>query len=353
MTLVGVIPTVTSFVIVSDISSGSIMKYIWHSSIDFLAFYLTFFSDTILAFYLASISNSYLASSLASILTFSLAFYLAFFVIVYLASLFRPTFFLAPFLAVLLAFYLTYSILAFLSGITWQFWHSFWHGSAHWGLALAVEVRQCPLRSGACGWCPAVLRSGAPAVEVRQCPLRSGAHCWEVEYEEGRRTRRKEGRKQGAWRREVVETVKQFLKIAHLRSVTKHRSWIDCLETDWCRFSFREHGNQIAVSQRVFHATPSAEAHADLHAKRQRNHPATAELRRVPVQDVSPAVERWYGLLCLCRCLICAKVQQTMKTASSDEELAFKQKERDVAMYTRKAGVFIPRPSGRLNCFSR
>lgn len=26
-----------------------------------------------------------------------------------------------------------------------------------------------------------------------------------------------------------------------------------------------------------------------------------------------------------------------MKTASSDEELAFKQKERDVAMYTRKA----------------
>ena len=30
-------------------------------------------------------------------------------------------------------------------------------------------------------------------------------------------------------------------------------------------------------------------------------------------------------------------VQQTMKTASSDEELAFRQKERDKAMYTRKA----------------
>jgi len=29
-------------------------------------------------------------------------------------------------------------------------------------------------------------------------------------------------------------------------------------------------------------------------------------------------------------------VQQTMKTASSDEDLAFKQKEKDVAMYTRK-----------------
>ena len=28
-----------------------------------------------------------------------------------------------------------------------------------------------------------------------------------------------------------------------------------------------------------------------------------------------------------------------MKTASSDEELAFKQKERDVALYTRKAVV--------------
>ena len=29
-------------------------------------------------------------------------------------------------------------------------------------------------------------------------------------------------------------------------------------------------------------------------------------------------------------------VQQTMKTASSDEELAFKQKQRDVDMYTKK-----------------
>ena len=33
-----------------------------------------------------------------------------------------------------------------------------------------------------------------------------------------------------------------------------------------------------------------------------------------------------------------------MKTASSDEELAFKQKERDVAMYTRKAGMSVSRP---------
>ena len=35
------------------------------------------------------------------------------------------------------------------------------------------------------------------------------------------------------------------------------------------------------------------------------------------------------------------QVQQTMKTASSDEELAFKQKERDMAMYTRKVGPYI------------
>ena len=46
-------------------------------------------------------------------------------------------------------------------------------GSAHCDLEVAVEVRQCPLRSG---------RSGSAhwdlelAVEVRQCPLGSGAH---------------------------------------------------------------------------------------------------------------------------------------------------------------------------------
>lgn len=122
---------------------------------------------------------------------------------------------------------------------------------------------------------------------------------------------------------------------------------IDCLETDWCRFSCGEHGNQIAISQRVFHATRSAEAHPDLHAKRQKNPPSWCRIVTCSRAWVL-RVEWRYGLLCICRYLICAKVQQTMKTASSDEELAFKQKERDVAMYTRKAGVFIPRPSGRV-----
>eukprot|EP00435_Cladocopium_sp_Y103_P032764 s724_g8.t1 len=75
-------------------------------------------------------------------------------------------------------------------------------GSAHWDLELAVEVRECPLGSGARGSGPAVptamwplqMRSGSAhwdlelaievgsahcdlelAVEVQQCPLRSGA----------------------------------------------------------------------------------------------------------------------------------------------------------------------------------
>ena len=92
-------------------------------------------------------------------------------------------------LTVYQAFYLT-------PLLTYSIWLSVWH------LALAVEVPQCPLtsgsrvrqyslRSGACRWGPAVpteiLRSGSAhwdlelavevwlAVEVRQCPLRSGA----------------------------------------------------------------------------------------------------------------------------------------------------------------------------------
>ena len=34
------------------------------------------------------------------------------------------------------------------------------------------------------------------------------------------------------------------------------------------------------------------------------------------------------------------EVQQTMKTASSDEELAFKQKQKDMATYTKKVRWF-------------
>ena len=116
------------------------------------------------------------------------------------------------------------------------FWHFFWHFIWHvysdilsgilsgilsdislltfylhcmWHLALAIEVPQCPLRSGSRSWGPAVptelwhsrLRWGsahwhlALAVGVRQCPLRSGACSWRrrgegVEAEAGRGRRR-------------------------------------------------------------------------------------------------------------------------------------------------------------------
>eukprot|EP00435_Cladocopium_sp_Y103_P037611 s944_g10.t1 len=63
---------------------------------------------------------------------------------------------------------------------------------------------------------------------------------------------------------------------------------------------------------------------------------------RVLVDNVS----EWFSIFFLVyRCIIgfavlnvvnAVFVQQTMKTASSDEELAFKQKERDISMYTRK-----------------
>jgi len=63
---------------------------------------------------------------------------------------------------------------------------------------------------------------------------------------------------------------------------------------------------------------------------------------RVLVENIS----EWFALFFLLyRCVLgfavlnvvnAVFVQQTMKTASSDEELAFKQKERDAAMYTKK-----------------
>ena len=67
--------------------------------------------------------------------------------------------------------------------------HSLWHGhsfatfiGARWDLALAVEVRQWPLRSGACGRGLAHWNLEL-AVEVRHCPLTSGARRWEAEEE--------------------------------------------------------------------------------------------------------------------------------------------------------------------------
>eukprot|EP00434_Breviolum_minutum_P016746 symbB.v1.2.014769.t1/scaffold1084.1/size139254/8 len=65
-----------------------------------------------------------------------------------------------------------------------------------------------------------------------------------------------------------------------------------------------------------------------------------------PCRVLVENVNEWFSLFFLLyRCVVgfallnvvnAVFVQQTMKTASSDEELAFKQKERDIALYTRK-----------------
>mmetsp|Transcript_7785 Transcript_7785/g.17968 ORF Transcript_7785/g.17968 Transcript_7785/m.17968 type:complete len:629 (+) Transcript_7785:68-1954(+) len=65
-----------------------------------------------------------------------------------------------------------------------------------------------------------------------------------------------------------------------------------------------------------------------------------------PCRVLMESVSEWFGLFFLFyRCVLgfavlniinAVFVQQTMKTASSDEEIAFKQKEKDIATYTRK-----------------
>ena len=98
------------------------------------------------------------------------------------------------------------------------FWHSFWHilsgiysdissdilsdilcdilhsqlrsRSAHWDLALAVEVRQCPLSSGTRGW------GGAAPTDIWRSLLGSGSAHWDLELavdaEGGRGSRRRQ-----------------------------------------------------------------------------------------------------------------------------------------------------------------
>ena len=140
----------------------------WHLYIFLLANLLAFYLTYLLAFYLAYLLAFYLANLLAFYLAYLLAFYL--------------TYLLAFYLAYLLAFYLTYLLAFYLT----------FHLAYLLAFYLAVEVRQCPLGSGARGWGPAVptgiwssrLRSGSAhcdlevAVEVRQCPLRSATRGW-------------------------------------------------------------------------------------------------------------------------------------------------------------------------------
>ena len=145
-----VIPVITLF---CHSFSHTIWKYI--------PFCLTFF----LAFYLASIPTYFPAYTLTLFLTFYLASILTFY----------PTFFQAFILEFFLAAVLTFSLTFFLafkfdiysdilSGTLSDILSGVWlkSGSAHWDLTFAVavrwdlvltvEVRQCPLISGACGW---------------------------------------------------------------------------------------------------------------------------------------------------------------------------------------------------------
>ena len=147
----------------------------------FLAYLLTFF----LTFYLAYLLTFFLAFYLAYLLTFYLTYLLTFF-LAYLLTFclaYLLTFFLTFFLAFYLAYLLTFYLTSFLTFFPLR------SGSAHCDLEVAVEARQCPLRSGSRGWGPAVptatwksrLRFGSThwdlelMVEVRQCPLGSGA----------------------------------------------------------------------------------------------------------------------------------------------------------------------------------
>ena len=128
--LLRVIPTVTNYsATVSDISSGSIYIYysdilIWHST------WHLFWHPIWHPF-------------LVSILIFSLAFYLA-----SVLTFFLLAFFLASILAFSLTWALRSAAYGWCPAVPTAIWSSrFLSGSAHWDLELAVEVRQCLLRS--------------------------------------------------------------------------------------------------------------------------------------------------------------------------------------------------------------
>ena len=73
-------------------------------------------------------------------------------------------------------------------------------GSAHWDLELAVEVRQCPLGSGA--------RGGGPAVPtgIWRSRWRSGCAHWDLDCEERRRTRRRRMRRRRRRRTALIKS---------------------------------------------------------------------------------------------------------------------------------------------------
>ena len=180
----------------------------WHLYIFLLANLLAFYLTYLLAFYLAYLLAYVLAYLLAFYLANLLAFYLTYLLAFYLAYLLACSGISSGILSGKSSGILSgissgiLSDISFgiLSGISSGILSGRWgpavptgiwssrlrSGSAHWDLELAVEVRQCPLGSGARGWGPAVptatwksrLRSGTAICNSR---LRSGSAHWDLE----------------------------------------------------------------------------------------------------------------------------------------------------------------------------
>ena len=159
-----------------------------------LAFYLTFYSDFLFWHYLSGIYSNILSGiysdTSSGILSGIISGTLPGIYSSILSGAFSGILFGILTWHSILAFYLA-SNLTFYSAIL-SIWHSgIYFGilsgipsdilswNSHRDLALAVEVRQCPLRSGAHGWSPALpTEIWSFTVETRQCPLRSGARSW-------------------------------------------------------------------------------------------------------------------------------------------------------------------------------
>ena len=126
--------------ILSDTLSGIYSDICWAYMLTF--FLIVYIAQFDLAFFVASI----LAFHLASYLTFySASVYLAS-ILVFFSGILSGIYYLIFFPDILFC----HSILSFYLAFHLKF-HSGIH-LTHWDLALAVEVRQCPLRSGACSW---------------------------------------------------------------------------------------------------------------------------------------------------------------------------------------------------------
>ena len=137
----------------------------------YLAFYLTYTLTFYLAFYLTYTLTFYLAFDLTYTLTFYMAFDLTYILAFYLA--FILTFYLHSIWHIysdILTSILSDTSSDIASGILCDIFPSeLMSSSAHWDLAIAVEVGQCQLTSGS--------RSSGPAVptEIWLSQLRSGS----------------------------------------------------------------------------------------------------------------------------------------------------------------------------------